>query len=198
MKIIASALALLTVLTVSSLAQTPSPAEPILQIKSFRWFENVSLVPCDDCGGLPKAALDYRNSNTAGRGDFVAWVVLKNTATKTIKSVSLDFVFRDTETEQELLTYHLQSEQEIGSGKTKETRHKIVPGKEPHNFRPAAPSYELVSQTRACSDGPWLRDRRSGQLVRIRDNAKLVKIYPCYYVPTVRRIEYIDGSVWQP
>ncbi len=198
MKIITSALALLTVLSVSILAQTSSDPEPIVQIKSFRWYENVSSVPCDDCGGLPNAALDYRNSKSAGRGDFVAWVVLKNTATKTIKSVSLDFLFRDSETERELLTYHLRFQQEIRSGTTGELQHKINRDSEPHNFRPAAPSSELLNRTRACSDGPWLLDKRSRELMRIGDNPKLVKVYPCYYVPTVTRIEYIDGSFWQP
>ena len=198
MKIITSALALLTLLSVSILAQTSSTTESILQIKSFRWFENVAYLPCDDCSGLPKEALDYRNSNRAGRGDFVAWVVLKNSATKPIKSVSLDFIFRDTETERELLTYQLRFEQEIGSGKTKELRHKIIRDKEPDNFRPAAPSSELLNRTSDCSDGPWLRDRRSGQLLKIRDNPKLLRVYRCYYIPSVTQIEYMDGSVWRP
>ena len=198
MKIITAAVALLTVLSLSILAQTSSDPETILQIKSFRWYENVSSVPCDDCGGLPKAALDYRDSNRAGRGDFVAWVVLKNTATKTIKSVSLDFVFRDSETERELLTYHLRFEQEIRRGKTAEIRHKITKDTEPHNFQPTAPSSELLNRTGVCSDGPWLRDKQRRELVRIGDNAKLVTVYPCYYIPKVTRIEYIDGSIWQP
>lgn len=197
MKLFTSTLILLTVLSVSTLAQTSSPAEPILQIKSFRWYENVSWVPCDDCSGLPHVALDYRNRNRAGRGDFVAWVELKNTSLKTIKSVSLDFVFHETETERELLTYHLRFEEEIGSGMTKKIRHTIIKDQEPHNFRPV-PSSELLNRTLACNNGPWLHDRRSGQLVRIRDNAKLAKVYPCYYLPTVTRIEYLDGSIWQP
>jgi hypothetical protein len=198
MKILISALALLTLGSVSILAQTSSTTDPILQIKSFRWFENVAWVPCEDCSGLPRMALDYRNRNRAGRGDFVMWVVLKNTATKSIKSVGLDFVFRDTATEQELLTYHRRFEQEIGSGKTKEIQHKITKDTEPDNFRPAAPSSELLSRTRKCSDGAWSRDRRTGRLVRIRDNPNLLRVYPCYYVPSVTRIEYTDGSVGRP
>ena len=141
MKIITSALALLTVLSVSTLAQTSSTTEPVLQIKQISWFENVSSVGCHDCGPLPEIAHDYIRNHRAGVGDFVAWVVLKNLSSKPIKSVSLDFVFRDSATEQELLTYSLRFEREIGRGKTKEIQHKIAKGKEPDNFRPAGPSY---------------------------------------------------------
>jgi hypothetical protein len=198
MKIITSALALLTLLCVSILAQSSSATEPVLQIKHFSWFENVSFVPCNDCFGLPELAIDYRNRHRTGIGDFVAQVTLKNLSSKSIKSISLDFVFRDTATEQEFLTYHFRFEQEIGRRKTKEIQHKIASGKEPDNFRPAAPSHELVSRTSACGDGPLLRDRRTGQFVRIRDHANLLKAYPCYYLPIVTRIEYTDGSVWRP
>ena len=198
MKIISSALALLTVLSVSILAETSSATEPVLQIKHFRWFENVPSVGCDDCGGLPPIAQDYIIRHRAGVGDFVAWIVLKNLGNKPIKSVSFDFVFRDTATEQEFLTYHLRFEREIAHGKTREIRHKIAKGTEPDNFQPVGPSYELVSRTRGCGDSPLLRDRRTRQLVRIRDHANLLKVYPCYYTPTVTRIEYTDGSVWQP
>ena len=198
MKIITSALALLTVFSVSILAQTSSPTEQVLQIKHFRWYENIYYGGCDGCSQLPQAALDYIHSHRAGRGDFAAWVVLKNLSSKSIKSVNLDFVFRDTATEQEFLTYELRFEREIGRGKTKEIQHKIAKGKEPDNFRPVGPSSELLSRTRACGDGPLILDRKTRQLVRIRDDAKLLQIYPCYYTPNVTRIEYTDGSVWQP
>lgn len=198
MKIITSALGLLTVLSVSILAQTSSATEPLLQIKRFSWSENVSSVPCDDCYALPRIAQDYRNSHSAGVGDFVAWVVLKNLSSKSIKSISLEFVFRDTATEREFLTYNFRFEQEIGRGKTKEIGHKIVRGKEPNNFQPAGPSYELLSRTRGCGDSPLLRDRKTEQFVRIRDNANLLKIYPCYFMLNVSRIECTDGSAWRP
>ena len=111
MKIITSTLALLTVLSVSILAQTSSATEPALQIKHFRWFENVSSVGCDDCAELPAIAQDYRNSRRSGAGDFVAWVVLKNLSSKSIKSISFHFDFRDTATEREFLTYDFRFEQ---------------------------------------------------------------------------------------
>ena len=66
MKIITSALALLTVLSVSIVAQTSSATEPVLRIKHFRWYENAWSVPCDDCAGLPQKVLDYRWSRRAG------------------------------------------------------------------------------------------------------------------------------------
>ena len=181
MKIISSALALLTVLSVSILAQTSSATEPILTIKHFAWYENVNQFYCNECPALPEAARDYIFNNRKGKDVFGAWVVLKNLSCKSIKSVNLDFVFRDTATEQEFLTYSLRFDREIGRGQTKEIRHKIAKGKEPDNFRPVGPSAELVGRTRGCIDGargPMLRDRRTRQWVRIRDDAKLLKMYP--------------------
>ena len=198
MKIITSALALLTVLSVSILAQTSSASEPILTIKHFAWYENVSPFYCIECTELTR---DYIFNHRKGKDNFAAWVVLKNLSSKRVKSVNLDFVFRDTATEQEFLTYSLRFDREIGRGQTKEISHKIAKGKEPDNFRPAGPSVELVGRTRGClraATGPMLRDRKTRQWVRIRDDAKLLQMYPCYYVPTVTRIEYTDGSVWQP
>ena len=198
MKIIASALALLTVLSVSNLAQSSSTSETVLQINRFRWFENLSYSVCDDCYQMPQVAMDYRHRHRPGRGDFAALVVLKNLSSKTIKSISLDFVFRDSATESEFLTYSFRFEKVIGRGKTKELRHTIAKGKEPDNFRPVAPSYEFRDRTRFCADGPLAFDHKTKQLVKIRDNEKLLKLYPCYYLPNVTRIEYTDGSVWQP
>ena len=197
MKIITSALALLTVLSVSILAQTSSAPETVLQINRYSWGESVWPSWCEGCSE-PQIARDYRWSQRAGAGNFAALVVLKNLSSKTIKSISIDFVFRDSATESEFLTYSLLFEKKIGRGKTKEIWHTIAKGKEPDNFRPVAPSYELLDRTRFCGDGPLAVDRKTKQLVRIRDNEKLLKIYPCYYLPNVTRIQYTDGSVWQP
>ena len=199
MKIITSALVLLTVLSAPIVAQTSSATEELLQIKRYSWGESAWPSPsmCDGCPE-PQIAKDYRWSHRAGAGDFSAWVTLKNVSRKSIKSVSIDFVFRDTATESEFLTYSLRFEKEIARGKTKEIRHKIGKGKEPDNFRPVAPSYEFRDRTRFCARGPMALDHKTKQLVKIRDNEKLLKTYPCYYLPNVTRIEYTDGSVWQP
>ena len=197
MKIITSALVLITVLSVSILAQSSSATEAVLQINRFRWGESVWPSWCEDCSE-PQIARDYRWSHRAGAGDFAALVVLKNLSSKPIKSINIDFVFRETATESEFLTYSLRFEKEIGRGKKMEIRHTIPKGKEPDNFRPVSPSYELLDRTRFCGDGPLALDRKTRKLVRIRDNEKLLKIYPCYYLPNVTRIEYADGSVWQP
>jgi hypothetical protein len=197
MKIITSALVLLTLLCVSILAQSSSGTEPMLQIKRYSWFESVWPSWCEDCPE-PQIAQDYRWCHRAGAGDFAVWVVLKNLSSKRIKSISLDFVFRDSATESEFLTYSFRFEQEIGRGKTKEIRHKIAKGKEPDNFRPVAPSHEFRDRTRFCARGPLVVDPKTRKLVRIPDNEKLLKIHPCYYLPNVTRIEYTDGSVWQP
>ena len=198
MKIIASALALLTVLSVSTLAQSSSATEPVLQINRFGWAERTSQFWCEGCSELPPATQDYRWRHRPGAGDFAVLVNLKNLSSKTIKSISLDFVFRDSATESEFLTYSFRFEKVIGRGKTKQLQHTITKGKEPDNFRPARPNYELLDHTRFCGDGPLALDRTTRQVVRIRDNAKLLKVIPCYYLPNVTQIEYTDGSTWQP
>ncbi|HKP47323.1 MAG TPA: hypothetical protein VJT50_12040 [Pyrinomonadaceae bacterium] len=197
MKIITSALALLTVLSVSSLAQTSSTPEMVLQINRFSWGESVWPSWCDGCSE-PQISKDYRWSHRAGAGDFSVWIVLKNLGSKPIKSISIDFIFRETATDREFLTYNFRIEKLIGRGKTKDIRHKIAKDKEPDNFQPLGPSYELLDRTRFCGNGPLALDRKTRQLVRIRDNEKLLKIIPCYYLPNVTRIEYTDGSAWQP
>ena len=77
MKIIASALALLTLLSVSILAQSSSTTEPVLQINCFRWAERISQFWCEGCSELPPATQDYRWRHRPGAGDFAVWVVLK-------------------------------------------------------------------------------------------------------------------------
>lgn len=199
MKIITLVLALLTVLTVPTMAQTSSATEELFQIKGYTWGESSSpsYPLCDGCPDT-ELAQDYRWSHRKGAGVFGAWITLKNVSRKPIKSVSVEFVFRDSATESELLTYSFRFEKEIGRGKTKELGHKIPKGKEPDNFRPAAPSYQSLDRTRFCARGPLALDVKTKQLVRIRDNDKLLRTYPCYYTPKVTRIEYTDGSVWQP
>jgi hypothetical protein len=199
MKDISSAVVLLTVLSVSIVAQTSSATEPVLEIRRFTWSESADYGYYDDFDYLlTPAAMDYRFRHRAGRGDFMAYVRVKNVSSKSIKSISLDFFFRDSATDSEFLTYSFRFEKEIGRGKTKDLEHKIAKGKEPDNFRPVAPGYEFLDRTRFCANGPLALDRKTKQLVRIRDNEKLLKTYPCYYLPNVTRIEYTDGSVWQP
>ena len=149
MKIITSALVLLTLLSVSIVAQTSSGPETVLQINRYSWGESVWPSWCEGCSE-PQISRDYRWSRRAGAGNFATLVVLKNLSSKTIKSISIDFVFRDTATESEFLTYSLRLEKKIGRGKTKEIWHDIAKGKEPDNFRPATPSYELLDRTRFC------------------------------------------------
>lgn len=206
MKRLIMLLACTALLAAAAAAQTP-PAQAggkVLQIHRFVWWEGSQPEvypygrPCDDCAYQLPATMNYRYEHRPGRGQFTASVVLKNVTAKPVKSVSLDFVFRDTATEQEFLTYHLRSERRIGPGQKKKVLHKIGRGKEPDNFSPAAPGAELLARTTSCGDGPLFRDRKSGELLRIRDSEKLLRLYPCYYLPVVTRIEYEDGTFWQP
>jgi hypothetical protein len=199
MKRLIPLLTCLTLLSVMAGAQTSAAptAGTLLEIHRF-WWQEAAHYSVDDLSGATEAARRYRDEHRAGRGDYAASVVLKNAFKKTIKSVSLDLVFRDTATGREFLTYHLRSDRKIGPGEKREIRHKIARGQEPDNFLPAAPGAELLSRTRSCGDGPLLRDRKSGKLLVIREDEKLLRMYPCYYLPAVTRIEYADGSVWEP
>ena len=162
MKIFTSALVLVTVLSVSTLAQTSSTPETVLQINRFRWFENASYLPCDDCYQFPPVALDYRVRHRAGRGDFAALVVLKNLSSKTVKSINIDFVFRDSATESEFLTYSFRFEKEIGRRTTKEIQHKIAMG----NGRTTSDLGHRVTNSStaraSAAMGHWLSTERRG------------------------------------
>ena len=206
MKRLTLLLACTALLAAAAAAQTPAARAggKVLQIHRFFWWEGSQPDiypydrPCDDCGYQMPATMNYRYEHSPGRGQFTASFVLKNVTRKPIKSVSLDLVFRDTATEQEFLTYHFSSERRIGPGGKRELSHKIGRGKEPNNFSPAAPGEALLERTKSCGDGPLILDRESGRLVRIRESEKLLRLYPCYYLPVVTRIEYEDGTSWRP
>ena len=198
-------LACSALLAATAAAQTtPAPAdEKLLEIHRYLWYEAswkpVGEVMGDGFPGKPPSLnYQWRYKNRKGRGDFGAAVTLKNVSRKPIKSVNVDFVFRDTATEQVFLTYHLNFHRRIGPGRKKELIHKISMGKEPNNFTPAAPDEAFLERTILCEEGPLLRDRKSGQLVRIKDDEKLLRAYPCYYRPVITRIDYEDGTFWQP
>ena len=187
---------------VTSSAQTaPAPTpEKVLEIHRFNWYEAAHYSgDRTDLGYQMAATLKWRREHAPGRGDYGVTVVLTNVSRKPIKSVSLGFVFRDAETDREFLTYHLRFDRRIGPGKKEELRHTIKKGQEPNNFSPAAPGEALLDYTRSCGDHSLVFDRKSGRLVkrRIRDDEKPIPNL-CYYRPSVTRIEYEDGTFWQP
>lgn len=55
----------------------------------------------------------------------MALVEVRNLSTKPVEAIGVDFVFHDSATDREFLTYNLQLDQQIREGKTKELRHKI-------------------------------------------------------------------------
>jgi hypothetical protein len=187
----------MALLTVTAGAQTSAaPADKtLLEIHRFFWYE-ASDYSCHDF--LSEAACKYSYEHRAGRDDYEAAVLIKNKTKKTIKSVSVDFVFRETATEREFLTYHVRYDRKIDPGEKKKLQHKIAKGKEQDNFVPAGPGEELLTRTKSCGDSASLRDRKSGKMLKIREHEKLLRIYPCYYQPEVTRIDYADGSTWQP
>jgi hypothetical protein len=196
MKIVISALALFVVLTVPISAQTSSTVKPPLQWKKFYWYEHYSPAVPDDGGGTEVALASAGRNITAG--EFFVGAVFKNLGAKRIKLITLDVVFRDTITEQEFLTYYFRFDKQIAPRQTKELQHKIRKGLEPDNFRPAGPDKDLRNRTGRCLHTPYFRDLKTWKLVRLRDDAKMLGQYPCYYLAYVTRIEYADGSVWQP
>lgn len=193
-----SLLTYMALLTVIFGAQTSAASanETLLEIHRFFWYE-ASYYSCRD-PFLSEATCRYIYERRAGRGDYAAAVEVKNKTKKTIKSISVNFVFRETATEREFLTYHVRFDRKISPGEKKKLQHKIAEGKEPDNFVPAAPGEALLNRTRSCGNSPLLGDRKSGKMLRIREDEKLLRIYPCYYLPEVTRIEYADGPSWQP
>jgi hypothetical protein len=199
MKIVTSALALFVVLTVPISAQTSSTAKPALQWKQFVWYERINYAPDQEpVGPTPEVAANSLTRHASNPGEFVVGAVFKNVGAKAIKLITLHVVFRDTITEQEFLTYYFRFDKKLAPGQTKELYHKIRKGREPDNFRPAGPDKDLRGRTGHCGNTPYFNDLKTGRLVRRRDDAQMLREYPCYYLATVTRIEYADGSVWQP
>ncbi len=194
-------------LAVTAAAQTPAApaAGTLLEIQRLAWGE-FYYPPSDpaydpsslEATGPTEASSRYRSEHRAGRGKYFAVVRLKNVSGKTIKSVGVDFVFRETETEREFLTYHLDFDRKLGPGQKKEVRSSVIKGRAPGGFTPVAPGPELLARTAGCGDGPLALDPKTRKMVRIRDSERLLKLYPCFYLPVVTRIEFTDGSSWRP
>jgi hypothetical protein len=96
-----------------------------------------------------------------------ATITLKNSGSKTIRAVYLDYLFRDQATGEEFLRYQFQSNVRIKPGNTRKLTHEIYEkvGKHRKSFLPIKPSLDVVLRT---------RDAQTDLLIR--------------------RIEYIDGT----
>lgn len=126
----------------------------------FPTVSNWGVAPARNAGGLPGS----------GRGTPFycrAVITLRNAGSKTIRSVYLDYVFRDENTGQEFLRYQFRAKQSIHPSQTKDLRNDIYQkvGKHRKSLLPIKPSLEVVLKTQ---DAP----------------TELV----------IRRIEYIDGT----
>ncbi len=111
-------------------------------------------------GGLPRS----------GRGTPFhcrAIITLKNSGSKTIRAIYLDYIFRDQATGDEFLRYQFRAYQRLKQGQTKKLKQEIFEraGKYRKAFLPINPSLQMVLQT------------REGQIDLL-----------------IRRIEYIDGT----
>ena len=179
----------LAVLTLAVAAQTPPATADgtLLEIHRFVW---------DGAGGLAgeppaptEAAASYRTKHSKGYGDYYTVVAMKNVAGKAVTSVNVDMVFRDSATQAEFLTYRLRFEGKIKPGQKKELHHRIARDEGPDNFVPAGRGREMLGRTGTCDRGP---------LPQTTEGGKRTRIPPCYYLPIVTRIEYADGTSWQP
>ena len=139
-----SLLTYLALLPVTVGAQTSGPPanETLLEIHRFFWYE-ASYYSCRD-PFLSEATCKYIYEHRPGRGDYSAAVEFKNKSKKTIKSISVNFLFRETATQQEFLTYHVRFEQKLSPGEKKKLQHKIAKGKEPDSFVPVGPGEALL------------------------------------------------------
>lgn len=187
-------------LAVTAAAQTsPAPAgEKVLEIHRFNWYEATApTVDHRDAGYQMAATMKWRQEHAPGRGDYGVTFVLKNVTRKPIKSVNLGFVFRDAATDNVFLTYYLRFDQRIDPGKKQQLRHIIKKGQEPNNFSPAAPSAALLEYTQSCGDHTLIM--KSGKLVKRKVRAGEEPIRNvCFAQPAVTRIDYEDGTFWQP
>ena len=190
-------LACIALTAVTASAQTAPTPETVLEIHRFNWYEAAEPNPCSDCYGMPEAALKSRFDHRQGRGDYGVTFVLKNVTRKPIKSVNLGFVFRDAATGRVFLTYNQRFDQRLGPGEKKRFQHTIKKGQEPDNFSPAAPSQALLEYTQSCGDRSVYV--KNGKLVerKVREGEKPIPDF-CYAQPAVTRIDYEDGTFWQP
>jgi hypothetical protein len=187
-------------LAVTAAAQTsPAPAgEKVLEIHRFNWYEAVApMADRSDTSYQVEATLKWRREHAPGRGDYGVTFVLKNVTRKQIKSVNLGFAFRDAATGRVFLTYNRRFDQRIGPGEKKKLQHTIKKGQEPDSFSPAAPSQALLEYTKSCGDRSVYV--KSGKLVerKVREGEMPIPDF-CYAHPAVTRIDYEDGTFWQP
>jgi hypothetical protein len=159
-----------TILAVTTFAQNPSApvAQPGVEFGRQRWTETgFPTALCGDCAGLPQAAMDYRWKNRELK--YIAFAEVRNTGTKTIESLDLDFVFMDPLSLHEFLRYHVRADVKIKPGRMKEVRAFARDVKtESSNYQPENPSQQVLAKT-------------------LSSPLKLM----------VTRIRYTDGSVWQ-
>jgi hypothetical protein len=179
MKNAVSLLFYMVAFVVTAVAQTPTTKNDQLEVKlthaDWHATRNPWHLGCADCAGLPQAAVDYKVNDInksrakyeAKRPKYEASATLQNKSARTVKSVSVDFVFLEIPTGRELVRYPLQSELTILPGHKKKIERDIFDtAKDIANFSP--PQGESLLQM-----GP----------VRVR--------------VVISRVEYADGSVWE-
>ena len=197
MKRLFASLICLTILSAPLASQTPTrTVETVLEIHRFVWAEPTSVAPCDDCGSLPQAALDYRWANRPGRDNYLGSASFKNTSQKTIRSVNMDVVFLDAATQQEFLRHPLRFDHKLGPGKRRTVHSQDATFRDADRFSPVGPSQDLLRRTLHCEYSILVTATKNSAQQNPRN--RVLHSPPCLYQPIVTRIEYTDGSFWQP
>ena len=157
---------------------------PTLKIVSFQWLasggnsfpgwsdanSNGGISPTVSNWGVSPSGETGSGLPSSGRGTPFhcrAVIKLKNSGSKTISAVYLDYIFRDRATGDEFLRYQFQAKERIKPSDTKKLTQEIYEkaGKRRKSFLPIKPSLDVVLRT---------REAQTDLLIR--------------------RIEYIDGS----
>jgi hypothetical protein len=196
-----SALLAATAAAQTSAAPAPAPTpEKVLKIYRYYFSEGRSGWNCSDChdGNYMEVSLKYIYAHAPGHDKYTAGLLLKNVTKKTIKAVNVDFVFRETATDRDFLTYHYRAERKVGPGQKKRVWHYFRKGTEPDNFTPAAPPEALIERALTCPGGSPYFDPKLSRVPNIEENKNIERVAPCYYLPVVTRIDYADGTFWEP
>ncbi len=159
---------------------------PQLELHKILWVE-AGYPSCEICPIEPQSAAAYYSRKFESREfKYFGLAKLRNTGSKTIKSMDLDFVFTDIATKQEFLRYRMHSDRQIKPGAEKDVSERVRDATfAGNNYSPIQPSQAILSRAVLAwpVNAPIVDNggRRPTDLLSLE----------------VVRVVYSDGSVWQ-